>query len=300
MNTPDLRGPRIWILGASDPEMEAIERLLRECGEHVEYALTEDGQRVRPHNAYQAACPESITGGMGEIFRAVYRVECAWGDYSYESLQCCVTPIDHHRPGDPGFGRPPREFLTASSLGQVCAVLHEEIPHDLVLVAAADHCLGSAYRGECPGIDPDELMRWRVKQRAAFQRRPEATVEADIANARAALHAAPLIELNPVGNMPHTHDHDWARSVCDGCAQAPITVRDMRAESLIRELVEAATRDDIAYISGPLIGPDGKRKYTCSGRPEHVQAFLEIWAPAEGLVGLYGDPERGFAGGYCP
>ncbi len=29
---------RLWILGASDPEMEAIENLLRECGEHVVYA----------------------------------------------------------------------------------------------------------------------------------------------------------------------------------------------------------------------------------------------------------------------
>src|SRR5690606_10966259 len=29
---------RLWILGAPDPEMEAIENLLRECGEHVVYA----------------------------------------------------------------------------------------------------------------------------------------------------------------------------------------------------------------------------------------------------------------------
>lgn len=26
---------RVWLLGASDPEMEAIENLLRECGETV-------------------------------------------------------------------------------------------------------------------------------------------------------------------------------------------------------------------------------------------------------------------------
>jgi hypothetical protein len=30
-----------------------------------------------------------------------------------------------------------------------------EIPSDLVLAAAADHCLQAAYRGECPGVDPE-------------------------------------------------------------------------------------------------------------------------------------------------
>jgi hypothetical protein len=36
------------------------------------------------------------------------------------------------------------------------------IPQRYVLAAAADHCLAAAYRGECPGVDPDALMRWRV------------------------------------------------------------------------------------------------------------------------------------------
>src|SRR5690606_24433639 len=45
------------------------------------------------------------------------------------------------------------------------------IPDDLVYTAAADHCLGAAYRGECPGVDPDALMHWRVAQRATFQGR---------------------------------------------------------------------------------------------------------------------------------
>src|SRR5690606_27510283 len=30
------------------------------------------------------------------------------------------------------------------------------IPDDIVYTAAADHCLAAAYRGECPGVDPDE------------------------------------------------------------------------------------------------------------------------------------------------
>src|SRR5690606_13837645 len=61
----------------------------------------------------------------------VITVECAaprippealgFGGFAGPILAC--TPVDHHRPGDPGFGRPPEEFLAASSLGQVIARL---------------------------------------------------------------------------------------------------------------------------------------------------------------------------------
>jgi hypothetical protein len=193
---------RVWVLGAPDPEMEMIEKLLRDCGETVVHATTPDGQRVRTETAYRCPAPEVPEGAT------VYAVECI------DVLPDGWVRIDHHRPGDPGYGRPPSEFLAASSLGQVIAELarlgrlpqswetsgapegfdrergiiqhwHDghrrylcstvvsiaygetgdasyggdggslaTIPHDLVLTAAADHCLGAAYRGECPGVDP--------------------------------------------------------------------------------------------------------------------------------------------------
>jgi hypothetical protein len=34
--------------------------------------------------------------------------------------------------------------------------------------------------------------------------------------------------------------------------------------------------------------------------PEQVRAFLIPFAARLGLTGCYGDPERGFAGGYLP
>lgn len=196
---------RIWILGASDPEMSAIENLLRACGETVQYAEV-DGQRVHPGNAYRCPVPAVPEGATA------YAVECidiipkkGW------------VRIDHHRPGDPGYGRPPEDFMTASSIGQVIAELarlgrlpttwrkHDwtpgvyyyaptftpaaysaaspsisrwivgdrfEIPYGLVLAAAADHCLAHAYAGDCPGVDPDALMRWRAETRAAHQWAP--------------------------------------------------------------------------------------------------------------------------------
>jgi len=110
--------------------MQAIETLLRECGEHVAYALDERGERVHAGNAYQAARPP-VSDGQYDV---VYAVECGgdwfgalnvWSPYDDDGgpvLTGCIR-IDHHRPGDPGYGRPPSEFFAASSLGQVCAVL---------------------------------------------------------------------------------------------------------------------------------------------------------------------------------
>lgn len=382
---------RIWVLGAPDPEMEMIERTLRECGERVAYALDERGERVTPATAYR--CPVPAPEGA-----TVYAVECI------DVLPDGWVRIDHHRPGDPGYGRPPSEFLAASSLGQVIAelarlgrlpgplvssyewvgdweeekraafrwfhweteartafsggalferfrtpyrispcdgyyilarrvsgvvefaaspdemrdagavrvapdkIVRVHIPHDLVLAAAADHCLGAAYRGECPGVDPDALMRWRAESRARFQGRTVEEVLADVERAQAALRAAPELVLSehicewhlgrPGSGGDCVNEAGTAYSE-DPCSA--VVVRDMRQpvdQLPTRELPEAATRLGIGYVSGPLVGPDGRQKITCSGTADQVRAFLDHWAPSQGLVDAYGDPQRGFAGAY--
>jgi hypothetical protein len=107
---------RLWILGAADPEMEAIEALLRECGERVTHA-DRRGQRVTPGDAYRADLPLCVPDVAEYIW-----VE---SDHDHAVFPDEVTErrIDHHRPGDPGYGRPPAEFLSASSIGQVLEVL---------------------------------------------------------------------------------------------------------------------------------------------------------------------------------
>jgi hypothetical protein len=296
----------IWILGASDPEMAEIERVLLAAGERVEYAVSADGTRVHPGNAYRAVGPTAEV----LVDAAIYTVECRIAG---------VTPvraIDHHSPGDHGFGRGPQEFLPASSLGQVLSELaafgrwdsaaevdsvhysapgsiyhvdgrwvvdglygSSPVPRRIVQAAAADHCLGAAYRGECPGVDPDALMEWRAASRAAFQGVSTAEVLARVEAAAEELRAASELVLSEAGEG--------------------LVVRDMRRDQPVPELPEAATRLGISYISGPLIGPDGRRKYTLSGTAEVVEAFLGGWAARNGLVDLYGDPARGFAGGYA-
>ena len=311
----------LWVLGASDPEMTMIEVLLADGGRKYCHASIGEA-RVRPGTAYRADPVEGAT----------HWVECA----PVGGHPPGAVVIDHHRAGDPGFGRPPAEFMTASSLGQVLGVLGEEriavncssvsgegvylilpgelgddesdwpvwclgtgfVPTELILAAAADHCLGAAYRGECPGVDPDALMLWRAESRSRFQGRPVEEVLADVAATSQALLDAPRVALMSLGDMPHTEDHDWSSSVCDGCSQDPVLVADMRREPPWPELPEAGTRLGVGYISGPLVGPDGRQKFTCSGSAEQVEAFLECWGPRHGLVDMYGDPARGFAGGY--
>jgi hypothetical protein len=311
---------RIWVLGSADPEMSAIEGLLNECGEQVIYA-TSGGHRVNPGNAYRTDTPRHELiwhNGIGTI----YAVECDWEHLDGETGD--VQHIDHHRPGDPGYGVPPAEFFRGSSLGQVIAelarlgvltwpvgplmsrnpagtlvVAHHQgnMVDPLILAAAADHCLGAAYAGQCPGVDVGALGEWRIATRAAHQGRSVDEVRADIERAMAALRAAPMVTLLDVADMSHTYDHDWSRSVCDGCNREPVICRDMR-NIHVSELPEAGTRLGESYIAVGLPGPDGRSKVVCSGTSEVVGAFLRNWAERNGLDDCYGDPARGFAGGY--
>ena len=311
----------------------------------------------------------------------------------YDAAGEAIT-IDHHRPGDPGYGRPPVEFLSASSIGQVIDALawlgqlpawpeaawprrlygqprvglhaiqwsagstpryvacvagsatrevyvgqrlsDDErstrdvyarvpavsricaIPEEYLLAAAADHCLAAAYRGECPGIDPDALMRWRVETRAAHQGRSPEEILADVERAREALRSAPVVVLSH-RHIERTTQHCFdgiscavdmdglgiCGCACDGCTgQAELVVRwervarDMRGRH-VPELPEASAREGICFVADGLPGRDGRVKIVCqSGTPEQIRAFMTVWAPALGLVDIYGDPARGFAGGY--
>lgn len=294
----------VWLLGAPDPEMALIERLLRSLGEQVLVATCQ-GRRVSPASAYRAQPPDA--GGV------LYLVECD----CVPAYPGPVVRVDHHRPGDPGYGQSPERFLQASSLGQVLLLTREhpgfwapdawwlggrpiratseeplQLRHDgwgilhpsgdtvrlaqeIVFGAAADHCLGAAYRGLCPGVDPEALMRWRVETRAQFQGRSADELLALVQQARRELRTAPVIELEP-----------------------GVYARDLRGRQ-VPELPEASAREGVCFVADGLPDESGRVKVVCqSGTPQQIRAFLRTWGPATGLVDIYGDPERGFAGGY--
>ena len=258
----------LFVLGAADPEMTFIERLLNRKGCHFIYALV-DGERVRPGTAYLAEKGSAI---LYESYDTVYAVECGWFDEDDK-----VVHLDHHRPNDVGYGKPPEEYLFASSAGQVVSALirngeymHAEDVKDLLFVAAADHCLGAAYRGECPGVLPEELMAWRIKTRAAFQNRDPEQLLAYVEYAR--------------------------KRICELAVDGLADLRQLEGGTL-PEAPEAAAREGLAILSR--VTEKGGRQKVCllNANPETIQAFM-AGTLVPGLTNHYGDPVRGYAGGY--
>lgn len=264
---------RLWVLGAPDPEMAAIERLINKYGDQFCYAIMADTLRVYPGSAYKAAGTSAAAEQIDDDLE-LWWVECA--------PVGCDRPknlVDHHRPGDPGYGKQPEDFLTASSIGQVLMVLGalDVVPKEILLVAAADHCLEHAYRGRCPGVDPEELMTWRAASRADFQKRPVSEILSEISAARALLRKAVTVNSHGV-------------------------YADLRGRS-IPELPEAAAREGIPFLAS-VQEPDRagmntfREKVVIQAAPPELVSRFMAGEIIQGLTDVYGDPQRGFAGGY--
>jgi hypothetical protein len=303
------------IFGARDPEAEKARELCREYSVPYGHAVV-GAQEVTPANAYVADGWENEAGDLRPGANMLF-FECACVPQMRLRLPggTSCRRLDHHKPGDRGWGKPPARFWPASSLGQLVvelaragilrgdpstdsgvapigktkwdqrsgtwrvATLHARwwiVPTHYLLAAASDHCLAAAYRGECPGVDPDQLMAWRVKSRAEFQGRPVEALMADVERARQALRQAPKIDLG--GEV----------------------VADLRGQ-VVPELPEAAAREGIAFLATPPARAGERRKVVLQCAGSAALAAWRQWAVAQGLVDLYGgDPGRGFAGGYIP
>jgi len=262
----------LFILGADDPEMQAIEGLLRANGISIDFARS-GGDRVTDANAYDAELPTTAQATLRQPHGAVYLVECVG------ELPHGCTRIGHHREGEPGFGAPPDSYWEASSLGQTANAITERLHHGVLLgvyaqlIAAADHCLLAAYRGECYGVDPERLLKWRVLTYAQAVKRPPKEVWKEIEAARMAVLAAQRVTLAP-----------------------GVFAVDMR-ESTMPGVAEAAAREGLCALTAKT-SDDGKTIVACvAGSPEHLRAFSEHWA-AQSLTRLSVNPARQFASGY--
>ncbi len=181
---------KYFLLGAEDPEMNIIESILKEMKYNYQYA-TVDKTIVHPSNAYFA---DDINCDL----ESIVFVECdISGNFKSKGLS-----IDHHASGDYGFKKNYKQFLEASSIGQLFKLIlkfdHEKaidvfeleteqknsqhkdyyyennswkldlksktiiIPQSIVDTAAIDHCLLDAYRGRCKGIDVESLLNNRI------------------------------------------------------------------------------------------------------------------------------------------
>jgi hypothetical protein len=259
----------LFVLGAQDPEMREIERVLKRADRRFAHAA-KTGTRCSARNAYEADSVALV--GADQRVRPVVlapvqpavMVECGLPGHPP------VLRVDHHHPGDPGYERAAHAYLEGSSLGQVLGLLEMEASETQRLLAAGDHCLTAAYQGLCPGVDPNELLFLRAAWRAKISGRSLGDVVEGI------LQAAKLVRRHLHGDRLESVFLDPTEVPADlpeGAAYAGCAVR-YRALDLRGELKEM------------LKGAD----------PARIEAFMREHQAAGRKV--YGNPHRGYAGAY--
>lgn len=139
-------------------------------------------------------------------------------------------------------------------------------------------------------------MRWRAESRAEFQRRPVSDVLGDIEAARQKLRdaiagrGAKVSDCGGYCEMPFA-----AGATC--CAAGGC---HWDAAESIPELPEAAAREGIPFIAD-MADRDGRTKVVLQAAPPALVERFLAGGIVPGLIDMYGDPARGFAGGYiCP
>lgn len=255
----------VFIVGADDPEMQIIRSVVKDNGFDVIQAYAE-GKPVKAGNAY--SCDEFKPSHIPEG-RVVW-VEC--GPHDHKIVRDII--VDHHNEGDPGYEHGPAEYWNGSSIGQVCNLIGVEPTDYLRLAAAADHCLGAAYRGECPGITPEALKSWRVTWRANRRGLKRYQLIARIEKATDALLKLPILEFQ---------GHQFV----DGMNQS------------IPELVEAAAIHGKALLITCTNRASQRDKVGLLGAtPEAVSAWIAMIGNHPNFENIYGCPARGYAGAY--
>lgn len=267
-----------FVLGHRDAEMDEIENVLRE--EDVEYTFaTHEGERVTPRNCYEAD-PIELSPGV-----TIVLVEC----HPREFLGSGLPPrlIDHHRPYDPGFGLSAEQFWEASSLGQVYAALKRSNPTEMHLVVAArDHCRFDAELGLCPGVDPKKIRTLGHHHLCQELGVSMQKLQATIRRMKRIINGSPkmlmgnqmIVDLRAI-KVPRIYCLEY------------LSIYEALAETNCVALIMTKNKLDDPANKAVLIG--------CL-EPETVGYFMEIWGPAQGLLEIYGDKVRKYAGGYYP
>lgn len=260
----------VFVLGAQDPEMREIERALRRTARPFVHAARRD-QRSMPRTAYEADGVVRVSRAGRPMPAVLPPLEAA------AFVECTVAGhppllrVDHHHPGDPGYEKGADAYLEGSSLGQVLQLLEMEPNPTQRLLAAADHCLSAAYKGECAGVDPGELLFLRASWQARMSGRSLGDVVEGI------LHAGQQVRRH--------YDSERGEAVFADPTAVP------------QDLAEGA-----AYVGKPVryrqLLPGGELKEMLKGaNAEHIERFMAAHDAAGRQV--YGNPYRGYAGAYC-
>lgn len=303
----------VFILGASDPEMIAIEAAIRNVFAHYDAEpqiyhaafVGADGTVARVHGgvAYKGThlidesfVPRTVVTAADIDGVCGYSEDIPFEDQDGLTpvwVECAVEGgdrkrgfvVDHHRPGDAGYGKSPEKFWEASSIGQVyrlfqyvnwvpTEIADAAFGEDRFLIAASDHCPGHAFAGKCPGVDIPALKAMRAANSAAFNKMDPETwiqvVDASIAK----LQASPRGEL--AGHVYAIVSEDIALG----------NHAQLISGLPMQYTMPGSPRDPRVKVG--LLG----------GEPALIAAWMEFKASV--LVDIYGDPARGYCGGYLP
>jgi hypothetical protein len=266
----------VVVLGAGDPEMAAIAAACGKLGIRMLQAAV-DGVACHPGNAYK--CNGFVDGGV------------LADDYGI-SVECAVSGLvpdfcaDHHREGDRGYGRPPSAYWEASSIGQVyqhladggipATMLSDAFGPERYLVAASDHCPSHAFQGRCPGIDIAELKAMRARNSASFNKMSEAEWLSVVDSAIEQLRQLPVAVAGGGEYRVSTEDIPLLNHA------------QLIAGIPVQYIMAGNARDPRCKVG--LLG----------GEPSMISAWMAEKVASGELVDVYGDPHRGYAGGYLP
>ena len=250
-----------FILGGPDTEMIEIAKLLEDTDYSVEYAKI-NGSRVNRSEAYQATHP---TPKPFDVW-----IECKPRGYTKQELfSLGVDLVDHHHEGDFGYAMPASKYWEASSIGQVCNRLGIPRTQRLSYIAAADHCLLPAYHEQCPGIDREGFLAFRMDFMKQFESEPLKYLK----NLHHKALKFPII--NMLGTKVHDvsslggKDRKWLSdmSCCYGMKTVSVSQKSNRYKMFVSNL-----------------------------SVDEIDTFCQEYAPSLGkVINVYGDPKRQFA-----
>ena len=235
-----------FILGAKDPEMDRIEEILKLNSIPYEYAMVDD-KRCHPGNAYTIPAEHDC-----------WYVECG---------KDAINRIDHHRPGDPGWGS---DAIQSSSLFQLLDILEVEPTKEDYTIAALDVNGAKALQGGYPEVTTEDALL---------------TQATNIATAN-------NTSVNKVmDSIQYYHTQfDWNT--------VPYLGVGYNIELLAYLTVSAMLNMDIMYEARDSDESPLKICFKSTDQSK-VEAFMNQME-ADGLINIYGNPTRGYCGGYYP
>lgn len=257
-----------FVLGGSDTEMKHIESVVRQAG-HLVIKASVKGTRVTRARAYNADHPSPQVGDVW--------VECQHKDYTKKEMHSLgVDIVDHHYEGDPGYGRPPAEYWSASSVGQVYSILSLERTELANMIAAGDHCLYAAYHNMCPDVDQKDFIAHRMAHFGKFSDPDKFSAEYNkvvTAFKRCGVIKLGSLEVRDLTPITERY-HSWLADISCLLNIKYVTITPHRKKNgTVKYFVGNLSRKEIRYFTDELIP-----------------------SIANEVISVYGDPLRQFAG----